>query len=132
MRELTRDQAEARKEKAVRFLENVLHDPDRADAIREESLEDYAERRRIKIVGNPRRPRKRSLDIVDRRPLGGGTMPPSKQDLQERIRELEEECDELHDENEQLREDLDAISDIASGEEEDEDDEGNGRESEEK
>ena len=44
MRGLTREQLEARKEKAVRFLENVLHDPKRADEIREESLEDYQNR----------------------------------------------------------------------------------------
>jgi hypothetical protein len=43
--QLTRDQLQARKEKAIRFTQDVLGDPDRAEEIAEESLEDYAERR---------------------------------------------------------------------------------------
>jgi hypothetical protein len=38
---LTREQLEGRKEKAVRFTRDVVGDPDRADEIAEESLEDY-------------------------------------------------------------------------------------------
>ena len=51
---LTRDQVEARKEKAVRFTRDVLDDPDRADEIEDESLEDYAARRKIKIINSRR------------------------------------------------------------------------------
>jgi len=54
MVKLTRDQAQARKDKAVRFASDVLEDDDLADEIEDESLEDYAERRRIQIT-NPRR-----------------------------------------------------------------------------
>ena len=57
MKELTRDQLQARKEKAVRFVRDVLADPNRADEIADESLEDYAQRRKIQIT-NPTNRRK--------------------------------------------------------------------------
>jgi hypothetical protein len=41
-----------RKERAVRFVRDVLGDPDWAEEIAEESLEDYADRRKIRIA-NP-------------------------------------------------------------------------------
>ena len=44
---LTRDEVAARKEEAPRFTETVLDDPGRATEIRDESIEDYAERRKI-------------------------------------------------------------------------------------
>ena len=87
---LTRKQLESRKEKAARFVRDVLGDPERADEIESESLEDYAERRKIKIVGNPR-----------------GEDMATKDDLLERIQELEEENDDLQDQ-------LDQIADIAT------------------
>jgi hypothetical protein len=46
---LTREQLQSRKEQAVRFTREVLGDPDRAEEIEEESLEDYAERRKIQL-----------------------------------------------------------------------------------
>lgn len=51
---LTREQLQSRKDKAVRFTRDVLYDDDRADEIAEESLDDYAARRRIALL-NPRR-----------------------------------------------------------------------------
>jgi len=99
---LTRDQLEARKEKAVRFVETVLGDPERADEIADESLEDYAARRKIEILDNPRRQRRTKAM-------------PTNRELQQRVRELEEE-------NEELQEQLDAVADIvAPADEEDED-----------
>ena len=100
MKTLTRDQLEKRKEQAVRFVRDVVGDSDRADEIAGESLEDYAERRRIKIQ-NPRR--KCSMA--------------SKRELQDRIKELEEENEDLNDR-------LDQITDLAGAEEEEEDDQG--------
>ena len=97
---LTREQLEGRKEKAVRFVRDVLGDPDRADEIADESLEDYAERRHITLL-NPR----------------CRTAMPSKAELTQRIRELEEENDDLQDQ-------LDRVADIvAPPEDEDEGDE---------
>jgi hypothetical protein len=49
---LTRQQIQSRKAKAVRFVRDVLGDTDRADEIEEESLEDYASRRKIHLI-NP-------------------------------------------------------------------------------
>jgi hypothetical protein len=50
MKSLTREQLQARKEQAVRFTRDVLGDSERAEEIADESLEDYAERRRIQRV----------------------------------------------------------------------------------
>lgn len=94
---LTRKQLEGRKEKAIQFVRDVLNDPERADEIADESLEDYAERRKIEITNPTRRE----------------TVPSTKRELQERIAELEAE-------NEELQDALDEISEIASPEEEEE------------
>lgn len=102
MKTLTRKQLESRKAKAVRFTRDVRGDDDRADEIEDESLEDYAQERRIKLSN----------------PKGGRNMPAlTRRELQERIQELEAE-------NEDLQSRLDEISDIVAGngdaEEEDE------------
>jgi cell shape-determining protein MreC len=96
---LTREQLEKRKEQAVRFVRDIKGDPDRADEMKNESLEDYAERRRIKIE-NPRR----RCSMA------------SKRQLEDRIKELEEENEDLNDR-------LDQITDLAAPEE-DEDEQG--------
>jgi len=93
---LTRDQLQSRKDKAVRFVRNVLHDPDRAEEIEDESLESYGARRKIELI-NPRR---------------GNRSMATKTELENWIADLEER-------NQQLRDQLDAISDIVGGEEED-------------
>ena len=110
MKALTREQVASRKEKAARFVRGVLGDSDRADEIEDESLQDYAERRKFKIVGNPR---------------GAETMP-TKEELQRRITELEEENDELLDQ-------LDQVADIVAPVEDDEDngEDGTGEEEDE-
>lgn len=93
---LTREQLQGRKEKAVRFVRDVLGDPDRAQEIEDESLEDYAERRKIKLL-NPR-----------------GEPMATKQELLDRIKELEDETEELQSQ-------LDEVADIVAPPEEDED-----------
>jgi hypothetical protein len=103
MKALSRDQLQARKEKAVRFTRDVLADPDRAEEIADESLEDYAERRKIKLI-NPQRRR-----VIMSKPRTKA--------------ELEAEVSDLQNENQELQDQLDAIADIvrpddASGEEE--------------
>ena len=94
MKALTREQLESRKAQAVRFVRDVLGDDDRAAQIEDESLEDYAARRKIEILNNPR----------------GETMA-SKAELLERIKDLEEE-------NEDLQSQLDEIADIVAPPEE--------------
>ena len=102
MKTLTRKQVESRKAQAVRFTRDVLDDPDRADEIEDESLEDYAERRHIRMV-NPKGVRKMAVR--------------TRRELLERIEELEEE-------NENLQSRLDEISDIVGEEEEEEEEPG--------
>jgi hypothetical protein len=97
---LTRDQLQARKDKAVRFVRDVLHDPDRAEEIADESLESYAERRGFTIT-NPRRENRNMA---------------TKRELEQQVQELEEENQELQDQ-------LDAIADIVSADEEEDEDE---------
>ena len=94
---LTRDQAQSRKDAAVRFAENVLDDPDKADDIESEDLNDWIERKGITLVENPRR--KWSLEMANTNW--------SKDELLDRIEELEGENSDLQDQ-------LDAISDIVS------------------
>ena len=98
MKTLTRKQLESRKAQAVRFTRDVLDDPDRADEIEDESLEEYAERRHIQMV-NPKGVRKMAVR--------------TRRELLERIEELEQE-------NEELQGQLDEIRDIIGEEEEEE------------
>ena len=100
MKSLTRKQLETRKAQAVRFSRDVLSDDDRADEIEDESLDEYAERRHIKLT-NPKGARK--MPIKTRR------------ELLDRITELEEQ-------NEELQEKVDSIAEIVGDEEEGEDD----------
>jgi hypothetical protein len=93
---LTRDQAQARKDAAVRFAENFLKDPDKADDIESEDLDDWIERKGITLIDNPGR---RSLEMANNNW--------SKDELLDRI-------DELESENSDLQDQLDAISDIVS------------------
>jgi hypothetical protein len=104
MKHVTRDQLQARKEKAVRFVRDVLNDPDRAEEIADESLEDYAERRKIQIT-NPSK-RRNAIMATTR----------SKADL-------EAEIADLKDENQELKEQLDTIADIVAPADEDAEDE---------
>ena len=110
MKALTRQQLERRKAQAVRFTRDVLEDDDRADEIEDESIEDYAEDRHIKL-SNPKGARNMAVQ--------------TRRELLERIQELEAE-------NEDLQSRLDEISDIVTGnddaeeesEEEEDDDQG--------
>jgi len=90
------------KDKAVRFLRDVIGDPERAEEFAAMSPEEYAEHKRVTIE-NPTR-RRRPM----RRPTYG--------ELRDRVAELEEE-------NQGLNEKLDSIVDIASEEEEEDEEE---------
>jgi hypothetical protein len=98
MRTLTRKQLECRKAQAVRFTRDVLGDEDRANEIEGESLEDYAQRKAIRLT-NPKGVRKMAA--------------PTRRELLERIDQLEEE-------NETLQGQIDEIGDIVAPPEEEE------------
>jgi hypothetical protein len=72
---VTIEQVESRKDKAVRFLRDVLRDDDRADEVEDESPEDYAARKRITITNSPKR---RTITVAN-----GNAM--TKDDLQDCI-----------------------------------------------
>jgi len=102
VKQLTREQVSGRKERAERFVRNVLGDDERADEIGDESVDDYADRRHVKIT-NPAKRRNAEM--------------PSKQDLLDRIKDLE-------DENADLNDRLDSISDLVGYDEDDDDEDG--------
>ena len=94
------------RDKAVRFLRDVVEDPERADDFEAMTPEEYAEHKRVRIE-NPSSGR------------GAKTMAArilSRTELQERVTELEEE-------NETLNEKLENILNIASGDDAEEEDE---------
>lgn len=98
MKTLTRQQLESRKAQAVRFAHDVREDDELADKIEDESLEEYAQKRHIKLSN----------------PKGVTKMPVrTRRELLDRISELEEQ-------NEELQGQLDEIRDIIGDEEEEE------------
>ena len=107
MKSLTREQLQSRKEQAVRFTRDVLGEPDRAEEIEDESLDDYAERRKIQITN----PSIRRTAIMAQ----GKTKA-----------ELEAEIADLQEENQELQDQLDAVADIVSPDDGDEDEDETG------
>jgi hypothetical protein len=105
-RVLTREQLQSRKEQAVQFVRAVLDDPERAGEIAGESLEDYANRRKIQIAN----PTKRRMAGMAK----GKT-----------IAELEAEIEELQTENQELQDQLDAVADIVSPDDDDDEEDEN-------
>jgi hypothetical protein len=110
---LTQEQAESRKQRAVRFVRDVLGDPNRADEIEDESLESYAERRGFRIV-NPVS-RGRTTVMASNK---------TKKEIEAEIGDLQEELDTVYSK-------LDDIAGIASGEEDEDDDSDDDSEEEE-
>ena len=113
MKQLTRDQIQARKEQAARFTETVQGDPDRAQEIRDESLEDYAQRRRFEIAN----PRTRRVTMARKKTV---------EDYRDEVAELKDQVSDLEDENESLQDQLDAVADIVSPAEDEEEEEEEG------
>ena len=89
MKRLTRDQLQARKEKAVRFVRDVLGDPDRAEEIADESLESYAQRKRIEIAN----PYTRRTTMARVRTKSKAEVEAELEDLKAENQELQEEKD---------------------------------------
>lgn len=103
---MTTQEAQVSKDRAVRFATNVLDDPDLADQIADESIEDWTDRKGITIE-NPERERR--------------TMPTNKE-LTMRIQELEDELSDYQDREAQLLE-IYGVEDESDEEETDEDEE---------
>jgi predicted RNase H-like nuclease (RuvC/YqgF family) len=106
---LTREQLQSRKEQAVRFTRDVVGDPERAEEIEGESLDDYAEHRKIQL-SNPGRRSTMARKTVE--------------DYRDEVEDLKQQIRDLEDENQSLNDRLDNVADALEPEEaEDEDDE---------
>lgn len=105
---LTREQAQTSKDRAARFVSNVLKDEDGAQAIDDESLDDWAGRKKITLT-NPRPiPRRRSTIIHEGEEKDMPTKKPTMAELLEENKQLREENDDLIDQ-------LDQVADIVAG-----------------
>jgi hypothetical protein len=101
---LAREQLQSRKDKAVRFVRDVLDDPGRAAEIEDESLESYGERRKIQVA-NPRK-------------MGGETNVPRKPTRDELVEENDQLWDTIENIYGELGDLLGADEEEAVGEEE--------------
>lgn len=90
---LPRERVERMQDKAVQFVRDVVGNEDLADEIDNLSLEEYADRKKIRLVNKYQK--------------GGESVMPSKRQLEERIEELEER-------NSELEETLSSISESAN------------------
>ena len=111
----TLEQVRAMQAKAVQFLRDVADDPDKADEFESMSPEEYAEHKGIEIAES--NPTYVTLQLGRRPDV-------TKQEMENRITELEEE-------NEDLQSRLDSISDIIQPSEEADDECGEEMEEEE-
>src|SRR5262249_2560647 len=84
---LTREQLKSRKDKAVRFVRDVLGDDDRADEIEDEDLDSYAERRKIQLINA----------IRNSFMANGNGDPRTKAELLDEIDQLQQENQDLQD-----------------------------------
>jgi hypothetical protein len=85
---LTREQAQSRKDAAVRFAEKALDDPDKASDIESEDLDDWVERKRITLIDNTGKRRKMA---------NGNGDPRTKAELLAEIEDLQSQLDAIND-----------------------------------
>ena len=116
---LTREQAQTSKARAARFALNVLQDPYKAQAIDDESLEDWIERKKIRL-SNPARPYPRRASLLIHE--SEDQMPKFKKSVAEQIEDLKAENKDLRVENEDLQDRLDAVADLISDDDDDDSD----------
>lgn len=105
---MTYERLLTRRQRAINFVRNVLHDDDRAEELENESPEDYAARKRL-VIANPHETGKESTMAQETRAA-----------LQERIEELESENQELQDKLDSI---ADVVNDSADSSSEDSEDE---------
>jgi len=105
VKQVTRQQLQARKERAVRVTRDLLSDPERSEEISEERPEDHAVKRKFQITN----PWSRRLRIMARRK--------TIEDHRAEVADLKDEIGELAEENETLQAQLGQIADIVASEE---------------
>ena len=108
------------KRKAVRFVDSVLDDPGRADEIEEESVADYAERKKITIAEeNPN----------GRKAINMEANPATKSELESVLDQVEETLEDALDPKltrEELVEKVEQAYDMLAGDEDEEEPEEEG------
>ncbi len=116
-KDATLEQIEARKEKASRFLRDVLDDPERAAEVEAESVEDYATRRGLTLKNrapamkwadrlanlrkeeNPVAPREKVEDVLSDRDALIDTLEDVRDQIDDALAEYEEEGEEPEEGN---------------------------------
>ena len=119
MKTLTRKQLESRKEKAERFVRDVLGDPERADEIVDESLESYAEGRKIQIAENPRGGSMPKIRVFNPHRVSNSNRQMKQLNSQTGRSEFLARIRELQQENDRLQNTLDKVADLAAAPEDD-------------
>lgn len=109
MKAKTINQIESMRQKAVRFLRDVVGDPDKAEEFEAMSPSDYAEHKKIRMIENP-------ASQSNRRSTTTTMARKTYADLQAEVKDLKEENADLSDR-------MDTILDIVSPQEDDDDDE---------
>jgi hypothetical protein len=87
VKQYTADQVQAKKDKAVQFLRDVVGNDDKANEFDDMDVDEYAQRKDIQIV-NPRR---------NRRMANGTWDPRTKQELLDEIDDLQSQIDAIND-----------------------------------
>lgn len=132
--ELTERQVAGRKEKAERFLRNVLDNDDRADEVAAESVSHYAARRKIRIVnpahGNTRKSNPQGEKAMPRNGAIIRTYNPTRSPrplatnpdgIAKSAAEIARENRALRRQNQKLQSDLDKVAALAAAPPNDED-----------
>ena len=96
MKALTREQLEKRKGKAVRLARDVREDDELADEIENESLEEYAEHRHIRLLNPGPRPLPDRI-LRQRRKPNMRRNPPKVAELEEQLDSMQESVDDAYE-----------------------------------
>jgi hypothetical protein len=120
---LTRKQVQDRKEKAVRFVRDVLGDSDRAAEIEGESVNDYASRRKIHLINPDKGEAMAKIRVFNPRAVTQPNQMPRKalknagatatQQEPPAVAALRQHNEELQRQNDELQDQLDRIADLA-------------------
>lgn len=104
----TWDQIEAMRQKAIRFLRDVVQDEEKAQEFEAMSTRQYAAHKGIQAADNPSR---QNAKIIQRsREMAKRKAAPSRAELEDTIEQLESEIEGLQGELEETEEERDALA----------------------
>lgn len=104
----TWDQIEAMRQKAIRFLRDVVQDEEKAQEFEGLSTREYAERKGVQVAENPSCQTK----TIERtyRQMAKRRAEPTRAELEDRVAELEEQVEDLEGELEEVEGERDELS----------------------